>query len=69
MGHDPQSTEQLMRDAVSTAELAALAQALGKIGDRRSIEELQRMAGDKQLSSLARSFAAAAKTQNAASTS
>lgn len=52
--------QQLLRDAGSTAEMAALAQALGRIGDRRSIEELQRMAGDKQLSSLARAFAAAA---------
>lgn len=52
--------QEMMRDNDSAAALAALASALGYIGDRRSIEPLARMATDKELTKLARSFIAAA---------
>jgi len=49
-----------MQEAESTAVLAALAVAIGQIGDRRSIEPLVVMAGDAELTKIARSFVAAA---------
>lgn len=52
--------QKLMRDNDSAAALAALAQALGNIGDRRSIEPLRQMLVDQDLTRLARSFVAAA---------
>lgn len=44
----------------STATLAALAQAIGQIGDRRAIEPLVAMSADANLTQLARAFVAAA---------
>jgi HEAT repeat protein len=49
-----------MREGDNAAGLAAMAQALGAIGDRRSIEPLQRVAADRTVSGLARAFVAAA---------
>jgi HEAT repeat protein len=49
-----------MRGAESTAVRAALASAVGRIGDRRGIEPLLGLLADDELSKLARAFVAAA---------
>lgn len=49
-----------MKEAQSVAVLAALANAVGRIGDRRAIDPLIAMTADKELTKLARAFVAAA---------
>jgi HEAT repeat protein len=49
-----------MREGDNAAGLAALAQAVGAIGDRHSIEPLQRLAADRTQPALVRAFVAAA---------
>ncbi|MBL8726648.1 MAG: HEAT repeat domain-containing protein [Planctomycetes bacterium] len=49
-----------LRAGESTAVLAAVASALGRVGDRRAIVPLVQMAGDAELTKLARAFVAAA---------
>jgi HEAT repeat protein len=49
-----------LRTGESTAVLAAVAAALGRVGDRRAITPLVQMAGDAELTKLARAFVAAA---------
>jgi len=51
---------ELMQKNDSVAVLAALATAIGRIGDRRSIDPLLGMLGDGELTKLARAFVAAA---------
>jgi HEAT repeat protein len=65
LGHlgDRDATLRLLRTMKandSVAILAAAAAAIGQIGDRRSIEPLITMAGDPELTKLARAFIAAA---------
>ncbi len=65
LGHlgDRDATLRLLRIVKSNdsaAVLAAAAGAIGQIGDRRSIEPLVTMAGDEELTKLARAFVAAA---------
>ncbi len=50
----------MLKSSESVAVLAALATAIGQIGDRRSIEPLVTMAGDAELTKLGRAFVAAA---------
>jgi HEAT repeat protein len=50
----------MMKDAESAAVLAAIAVAIGRIGDRRAIEPLVGMTRDADLTKLARAFVAAA---------
>ena len=49
-----------MKEAQSVAVLAALGNAIGRIGDRRAIDPLIEMTQDKELTKLARAFVAAA---------
>jgi len=49
-----------MREGDNVAGLAAMAQALGAIGDRRSLDPLQHLATDRTQSALVRAFVAAA---------
>lgn len=49
-----------MQGAESTAVLAALASAIGRIGDRRALEPLLALLADEEVSKLARAFVAAA---------
>ena len=50
----------MMEKNDSVAVLAALARAIGRIGDRRSIEPLLALMADRELTKLARAFVAAA---------
>ena len=50
----------LQNDANSMATQAAIASGLGQIGDKGSIDPLVEMLGDKQITALARGFAAVA---------
>lgn len=60
---DREATPRLLKQLAaseSTAVLSAVALAIGQIGDRRSIEPLVAMAGDAELTKLARAFVVAA---------
>jgi HEAT repeat protein len=50
----------MMKRSTSTAVLAALASAIGRIGDRRAIDPLIELTADKELTKLGRAFVAAA---------
>jgi HEAT repeat protein len=50
----------MMKRSTSTAVLAALASAIGRIGDRRAIDSLIELTADKELTKLGRAFVAAA---------
>jgi HEAT repeat protein len=56
----PQRLLAMLQDSQSVAVLSALAIAVGEIGDRRSIDALVTLAGDQELTKLARAFVAAA---------